>query len=304
MNTLFVQGKGPELKEVGCSGGSSAIGGGLEGMDTKMTSTGNTLHDTLSASHQLLEVLCCLQEGGGMGMGEPLSGGGREMSSNPSSDFWAGDIEGCSSTSRTSSTELSSSNFESSTSGVYTQGQTQGRPSRPYSNTVVRHLVIACHTMLLEIFATVLTALQQDADLRYNNTNTSNTNILPSNFNTTTPPSTFSPNLPSGAGLGEGGDTPPPLADIRLVMVVQVCSYLVERQVWAVGLFLGGDSDGFGSGSGSGFGSGFGEKGEKSEKGEVKIRGGMKMEARREARSVQEVELQQRLVRLRETLRM
>ncbi|KAK3988687.1 hypothetical protein QBC44DRAFT_370730 [Cladorrhinum sp. PSN332] len=79
------------------------------------------------------------------------------------------------------------------------------------SNTVIRHLIMACHGMLLSIYATILGALQRDADL-----------IL----------SDGHAQAPGMATAIEAGSET--LTDIRLVMIVQLCSYLIGRQQQAV----------------------------------------------------------------------
>ncbi|KAK4224392.1 hypothetical protein QBC38DRAFT_18129 [Podospora fimiseda] len=75
--------------------------------------------------------------------------------------------------------------------------------------TVTRHLIMACHGMLLSIYATVLGALQRDADLILSGTTT--TTMFESSQGNTCQ-----------------------LTDIRLVMIVQLCSYLIGRQQQAV----------------------------------------------------------------------
>lgn len=64
---------------------------------------------------------------------------------------------------------------------------------------ITHHLVMACEALLLEIYVAVLVALQHDA---YSSTHTT------------------------------------ALGDVRLVLVVQLCSYLIERQLQAVDLYL------------------------------------------------------------------
>ncbi|KOS18155.1 hypothetical protein ESCO_003311 [Escovopsis weberi] len=76
-------------------------------------------------------------------------------------------------------------------------------PSQRSSCNIIRHLVIACHTMLLTAHEAVLAALQHDADA-------------------------------PGARAGSAA-----LGQIRLVSVVQLCSYVIERQNHAVRAYLG-----------------------------------------------------------------
>ena len=66
---------------------------------------------------------------------------------------------------------------------------------------IIRHRVMACEALLLEIYMAILNALQHDA-------------FHGDSMNTTA------------------------LGDIRLVLVVQLCSYLIERQQQAVDLCL------------------------------------------------------------------
>lgn len=80
-------------------------------------------------------------------------------------------------------------------------------PAGHYShNTIICHLVIACHTLLLNVYVAVLIALQHDVDLRS---------------------SYFSA---KGTGYVEG--------ETQLVMVVQLCAYLLERQRQAVDVYF------------------------------------------------------------------
>lgn len=83
---------------------------------------------------------------------------------------------------------------------------------------VMRHLVMACHTLLLNIYVAVLTALQHDADLRARSS-------LPTSIHTNINAHSPHPDEPA-------------LADIQLVMLVQLCSYLIGRQHQAVDSYL------------------------------------------------------------------
>lgn len=76
---------------------------------------------------------------------------------------------------------------------------------KPHCQIIVRHLVVACDILLLQIYVSVLVALQYDAQ-----------------------PSAQM----SGTVLG----------DVRLVLVVQLCSHLIERQYQAVDSYLGSSS--------------------------------------------------------------
>jgi hypothetical protein len=86
-----------------------------------------------------------------------------------------------------------------------------GKGLNQYSSIVVGHLVMACHGLLLSIYVIVLIALQLDADL-----------LLRATSDT------------DSSGFGFGSSAASPLADIRMVSVVHLCSYLVERQSEAV----------------------------------------------------------------------
>ncbi|ROW00107.1 hypothetical protein VSDG_03468 [Cytospora chrysosperma] len=76
-------------------------------------------------------------------------------------------------------------------------GSSEGQP---YDTKVVKHLVTACDMMLLQIHLAVLTALRYDARLN---------------------------SQPTGPILG----------DARVILVVQLCSLLIERQCQAVDLY-------------------------------------------------------------------
>ncbi|KAF2121674.1 hypothetical protein BDV96DRAFT_564716 [Lophiotrema nucula] len=80
------------------------------------------------------------------------------------------------------------------------------------SNTVVRHLVMACHGMLLSIYTAVFGVLQRDAD--------------------------FLSSMSHVAGRKASGvkaiEETRPLGDLHLVMLVQLCGYVIGRQQRAV----------------------------------------------------------------------
>lgn len=86
-----------------------------------------------------------------------------------------------------------------------------GRGSQPgaqSSSPVVRHLVSSCHGMLMAIYSTAFEVLQRDADW-------------------------LSPMRRGELGLSHG-----PLGDARLVVIVQLCAYLVYRQQAAVDAYI------------------------------------------------------------------
>ncbi|KAL8944158.1 MAG: hypothetical protein Q9211_000691, partial [Gyalolechia sp. 1 TL-2023] len=81
--------------------------------------------------------------------------------------------------------------------------------TRSSSSTVIRHLVHACYTLLLDIYIALLTALQYDAER-------------------------WSSSCRPAAAVSSTAA----LADIALVLTVQLCSYLIKRQHQAMDLFL------------------------------------------------------------------
>lgn len=160
------------------------------------TTTGDTLHDAFSASHHLLGILRCLQVGVSTGNSTSLTSAIPTSTSTstggPHLDYWA------SITPQSASVETFLGHEQRRRSSSYAGASSQ------YSDTVVHHLVIACHTLLLKIYVAVLVALQHDADLR--------------SFSLLT-------------GNADAG------SDIRLVLVVQLCFYLIQRQYQAVDLY-------------------------------------------------------------------
>jgi hypothetical protein len=88
--------------------------------------------------------------------------------------------------------------------------QTAGSPS---SRIVERHLIMACHTLLLKIYLAVLVTLQCDVDRQSSQ---------------------------AGRGLFDHGAIihAVSLADIRLVAVVQLCTYILDRQNQVVSGYL------------------------------------------------------------------
>lgn len=200
------------------------------GMESR--TTGDTLHDAFSASQNLLEILRCLQSdsvNGAFGMASaPLTTTGTDM------DFWASVTHEYPQSAPATALNDQISYFEPTKSGSSSNYATprpqQQTQASQYSNTVVRHLVSACHTLLLNVYVAVLTALQHDADLWRSNRSSGNTSPHPS--------SSSLDGLAGGmAGMMNSGDGTA-LADIRLVLVVQLCSYLIERQHQAVDLYL------------------------------------------------------------------
>jgi hypothetical protein len=160
------------------------------------TTTGDTLHDAFCASHHLLGILRCLQVGVSTGtstsLTSPIPASTSTSTEGPHLDYWA------------SITPQSASNENFLGYEQRRQSSSYAGPSSQYSDTVIHHLVIACHTLLLKIYVAVLVALQHDADLRSSSLLTGN----------------------ADAG-----------SDIRLVLVVQLCFYLIQRQYQAVDLY-------------------------------------------------------------------
>ncbi|KFZ11391.1 hypothetical protein V502_07565 [Pseudogymnoascus sp. VKM F-4520 (FW-2644)] len=222
------------------------------------TTTGDILHDAFSASHHLLEILRGLQVDVER---DTLYNTSRASKSSSASteggdngDFWAS----------TTPQSLASASGENLSYFELNNGSSNyvRQPSQCH-NTVVRHLVIACHTLLLNIHVAVLIVLQHDADLSY-------------------PPHI---NVEADAYMDATV-----LADIRLVLVLRLCSYLIKRQQQAVGLYLGPKSSPT-----------------LSHENDPPISHQLNLDAstaaNREAMSDLEIEVQQRLERLRQTLR-
>ncbi|KAI4206918.1 MAG: hypothetical protein LQ346_000860 [Caloplaca aetnensis] len=171
------------------------------------TATGDTLHDAFSASRNLLEILRYLQ-----------ADVATEISSSSSSTSLSTFVGGANLDARAGITSQASQTTSTSGGANSDFEQRQGssayaRRSNNYSNTVIRHLVSACHTLLLNIYTAVLMVLQHDADR-------------------------WSSSRPAGTADPEADADPAALADMGLVMAVQLSSYLIERLQQAVELYL------------------------------------------------------------------
>jgi hypothetical protein len=84
----------------------------------------------------------------------------------------------------------------------------KGLPSSGHwSNSIVRHMVMACHMLLLNTYLAVTMALQYALDKQKSSQNASNAQALP-------------------------------LGEVRTVMIVQLCGYLIQRQAQAVQTYL------------------------------------------------------------------
>ncbi|KAL8923182.1 MAG: hypothetical protein Q9208_004745 [Pyrenodesmia sp. 3 TL-2023] len=169
------------------------------------TTTGDTLHDAFSASQNLLQILRCLQ----VDVATDTSSSSTSLSNSAGGAHLDPRAGITSQASQTASTlEGNGSYFEQrKRSSAY------ARPSNQYSNTVILHLISACHTLLLNIYVAVFIALQHDAD-RWSFSRTAGT-------------------VDPEADVDLGA-----LADMGLVMAVQLSSYLIERQHQAVDLYL------------------------------------------------------------------
>ena len=150
--------------------------------ETKSRGGHGILHDVFSASHRLLEILRHLQA---KNIAEP--------SSTATSAFTS---------SAASSGQKSVQLRLTKSPGPWSSAPSSGSQQHSYNTMqIIRHLVMACEALLLEIYMAILTTLQHDA-------------FHGASMNTTA------------------------LGDVRLVLVVQLCSYLIERQQQAVNLCL------------------------------------------------------------------
>ncbi|KAK0728817.1 hypothetical protein B0T26DRAFT_673292 [Lasiosphaeria miniovina] len=187
----------------------------------------DTLQDTFSASHQLIEILHCLQE-----RSRPRSSMSRYP---PLTPLLTPAGPGNSFNQPRSGHSAGSAGLSAEKSPVE-QAMPSSSSSRTghYSNTVARHLVMACHGMLLSIYVALLGVLQQDAEL------ISSDGYLHGHgdgylhghgdgLEAATQANTPQPTVPAAGAL----------TDMRLVMIVQLCCYLIKRQQQAVDSYLG-----------------------------------------------------------------
>ncbi|OBT72925.1 hypothetical protein VF21_07782 [Pseudogymnoascus sp. 05NY08] len=180
----------------------------LQNLSSETTTTGDILNNAFSASHCLLEILRDLKVDVENSTSYNTSTAYKSVSASTKGvenrDFWE------------STTPQSLASVASEDPPYFEPNNEPSnhvrRPSQCYS-TVVRHLVIACHTLLLNIHAAVLIVLQHDVDLRSS--------------------------YPSHKYVEADADMDvTALADIRLVLVLRLCSYLIKRQHQAVDLYL------------------------------------------------------------------
>ncbi|KAJ6085409.1 hypothetical protein N7499_005038 [Penicillium canescens] len=169
---------------------SLALIGPAAGPLSTPTTPENTLINTLSASHYLLQVLHQLQS-----LSIPTTQG------PPYPDL--DEDVGIQKTSRLRSSSLSSTTTNSS-GGMRDSGGSQ------HSGTVIRHLIIACYSLVLRMWSALLVALQHDAELSAESTSFPNTGKLDREADEDTPQTSV-------------------LANMRLVVVVHLSSYLVDR---------------------------------------------------------------------------
>ena len=167
---------------------------------------GDTLRDVFSASHYLLEILRRLQVNVVTGTSAMATTVSTSISTSAGRsdldlDFWASIVP--------QSVQLTSTSNENMTGFEQGKGLSSQCP-----NTVIHHLVITCHTLLLNIYIAVLITLQRNADLRSFRLSIGNVDADADVYTT---------------ALAD---------DIRLVLVVQLCTYLTERQHKAVDLYL------------------------------------------------------------------
>ncbi|PYI00701.1 hypothetical protein BO78DRAFT_434227 [Aspergillus sclerotiicarbonarius CBS 121057] len=154
-------------------------------------STNDTLHNVFTASYQFLEILRGLQPEACSGVHTSVF----DSQGGICDDAWTNTLPA----------SISMPDIQIPTS----------RPQEnSYSSIVERHLVIACHTLLLKIYVAVFTSLQCDVDR-------------------------WSSRLRPGNVDQDADANAASLADIRLVLVVQLCNYILERQYQAVSGCLG-----------------------------------------------------------------
>lgn len=168
------------------------------------TTPENTLINTFSASHYLLQILHQLQT-----LPFPTT----RAPPYPDLDEDVGSQK----TSRPRSPSLSSTTTNSS-SGMRDSAGSQ------HSSTVIRHLIIACYTLVLKMWSALFVALQHDAELSAESTSFLNSDKLDK--------------------ADEDTPRPPLLANMRLVLVVHLSSYLVDRLRTAMHTYLGSKTTG------------------------------------------------------------
>ncbi|MCJ1476796.1 hypothetical protein MMC13_005465 [Lambiella insularis] len=184
----------------------------------------NALQGTLSASRHLLSILCRLQASA-VATKSPSSTVSVSTLANTGAyvDPWGTFAPQPPSTTRSNLPEHSSGgngapNFyeprQALTGSMMADSAAgQGR----HFDMVVHHLVLACHTLLLNTYGTLLAALQHDADLQRES---------------------LLPGAGGNADKEQGEADAATLSDMRLVLVVQLSSYFVDRLHQAVDAYV------------------------------------------------------------------
>ena len=110
------------------------------------------LYNTFVASRHLLEILRYMQDNAGVSGTSTLS---KSTLSNTTS---------LTSASSSGGLYFGLSKSSSSSSSSLSTPRTPGDSPSKYCNNIIRHLVIACHTILLDIYVAVLAILERDTD--------------------------------------------------------------------------------------------------------------------------------------------
>ncbi|KAI1194817.1 hypothetical protein F5X97DRAFT_327179 [Nemania serpens] len=176
--------------------GDSSMNSSTSGLKILGSSTvGNTLRDAVSASREFLEILDCISKLG--------------LSSQPSTQNSIQPLAPNSADGYTKSRFGHLKAPNSTYSALMQTGTSSPTTESQSSNTVIRHLIMACHEMLLSTYTDLLGVMQHDASYMLSKSN------------------------PTEHGRRATIETAP-LTDIRLVITVQLCSYLIARQQQAV----------------------------------------------------------------------
>ena len=184
----------------------------------------NALQGTLSASQHLLSILCRLQDGAVATKSSSSTVSTSTLANTGAHvDPWGTFTPQPPSTSRSNLPEHSGggngpSNFYEprqalNGSMMADSAAGQGR----HFGMVVHHLVLACHTLLLNTYGTLLAALQHDADLQRDS---------------------LLPGAGGNASKEEGEADAAILSDMRLALVVQLSSYFIDRLHQAVDAYM------------------------------------------------------------------
>lgn len=153
------------------------------GPTANLTSARDILQNAISASREFLDILACLQHFASGAKTPPNAGGGVYLTPVPTPT-------------------RGSDKASAGASGRATKGQAR--------DPFVRHLVTACHGMLLSIYTAIFGVLQRDVEGMSD----------------------------SSGKCGELLEDMDALKDMHLVMVMQLCSYLIGRQQQAVESYM------------------------------------------------------------------